>query len=233
VSDHHLWHLLNAEDPLAYRLRYLGRRPRLVIALAVAAVAALVQPAARALESRLLIAFDVGAAVYLAAVWLMIARSTVQGMSIRARVEDERKWTVLALGVVAAIAVLGAIAVELHAARVASGGPSGRHIALAVLTIVLAWFFMNTLFALHYAHAYYAATEDSDAAGGLLFPGEDEPDYWDFVYFSFVIGMTFQVSDVQITRGALRRLVAAHGVLAFFFNVGILALVINIAAGKI
>jgi uncharacterized membrane protein len=231
--NHHIWRLLSEEDPFAYRLRYLGRRPRLVIALAVAVAAAFLQPESRALETRLLVAFDLGVTLHLAAVWFMMARSTVQGMSVRARVEDERKWTVLTLGAASTVAVLVAIGLELHGARANPGGASGVDIALAVVTIVLAWVFMNTLFALHYAHAYYAATEEGEAPGGLLFPGEDEPDYWDFVYFSFVIGMTFQVSDVQITRGTLRRLVAAHGVLAFFFNVGILALVINIAAGKI
>jgi uncharacterized membrane protein len=100
----------------------------------------------------------------------------------------------------------------------------------------LSWFFMNTMFALHYAHGYYGDSDPSSKykpTGGLIFPGRAQPDYWDFLYFSFVVGMTFQVSDVQIEDHDLRRNVLAHGVLAFLFNVVILALTINIVAGLI
>ena len=183
-------------------------------------------------EHRWLIAFDLAATVYLGAVWLMMLRSTVGGIKERAQMEDERKWTVLLLGSASAIAVMVALAFELHKAKNLPAFSGGLHVALAAATIGLSWFFMNTLFALHYAHEYYAPGDDG-AAGGLRFPGEDWPDYWDFVYFSFVVGMTFQVSDVQVEGRLLRRLVVAHGALAFFFNVGILALAINIAASMI
>ena len=97
------------------------------------------------------------------------------------------------------------------------------------LTIVLSWAFIHTMFALHYAHEFYDRT-----AGGMAFPGDDrEPDYWDFVYFSFVIGMTSQVSDVDVTSKEIRRTVTAHGVVAFVFNVALLALTINLAASAI
>jgi uncharacterized membrane protein len=91
---------------------------------------------------------------------------------------------------------------------------------------------MNTIFALHYAHFFYGDSDDPTGAEarGLAFPGHAEPDYWDFLYFAFVIGMTFQVSDVQIEDHRLRRIALAHGVLAFFFNVVVLALTINIIA---
>ena len=95
---------------------------------------------------------------------------------------------------------------------------------------------MNTIFALHYAHGYYGDADSSSnykPTRGLVFPGRPEPDYWDFLYFSFVVGMTFQVSDVQIEDHSLRRDVLSHGVLAFFFNVIIMALTINIIAGLI
>lgn len=223
--------LLFREDRLAYRLRHLGRRPRLVVAIAVFFATGLLLPVMRD-EPRWLIAFDLGAAVYVGAVWLMMLRSTVGGIKQRAQIEDERKWTVLLLGSASAVAVLVALGAELHQAKLLPPERAGVHVALATVTIVLAWFFMNTLFALHYAHEYYAAGDDR-SAGGLRFPGEDEPDYWDFVYFSFVVGMTFQVSDVQVESRVLRRLVVAHGALAFFFNVGVLALAINIAAGMI
>src|SRR5208282_440509 len=125
---------------------------------------------------------------------------------------------------------------DLHDLKDLRPAQAGVHVMLAALTILLSWFFMNTMFALHYAHGYYGDADPSSdyrATGGLVFPGHPEPDYWDFLYFSFVIGMTFQVSDVQIEDHGLRRVALAHGVLAFFFNVVILALVINLLAGMI
>ena len=120
----------------------------------------------------------------------------------------------------AAVAILLAIASEMHDIRNQPPAATGLHVTLAAVTILLAWFFMNTIFALHYAHFFYG---DSDAAAGaeargLAFPGRAEPDYWDFLYFSFVIGMTFQVSDVQIENQPLRRIALAHGVLAFLLQ---------------
>lgn len=121
-------------------------------------------------------------------------------------------------------------------------------IAFALITIAISWTFVHTRFASLYAHFFYhplppardpslSATkpdpeEEKSVTGGLVFPGQEKfPDYWDFVYFSFVIGMTCQVADVGITQHRLRRLVLLHGLLAFFFNTSILALVVNIIAG--
>ena len=99
-----------------------------------------------------------------------------------------------------------------------------------MVTIVLSWAFIHTIFALHYAHEFY--DEDAPRGGGMAFPGgEEEPDYWDFVYFSFVIGMTAQVSDVGITSKQIRRTVTAHGIVSFLFNAALLALTVNLAAG--
>ena len=99
---------------------------------------------------------------------------------------------------------------------------------LALSTVVLSWFFIHIIFAFHYAHEFYGEAKDGHK-GGLKFPEPTtSPEYWDFVYFSFVIGMTFQVSDVQVTSKAMRRLVVAHGVVSFFYNVAVLALMVNI-----
>jgi uncharacterized membrane protein len=98
---------------------------------------------------------------------------------------------------------------------------------LAIVTITLSWTFIHAIFALHYAHDYYGS---GHRANGLQFPGDDQPDYWDFAYFSFVVGMTFQVSDVAVTNRAIRRLVVAHGILSFAFNTAILALTVNLAS---
>lgn len=209
------------------------RRPRIAIAALLSVVAAAVLPATLAIETRFLLAFDLGAIVYLVAMWLLMGRATAANIGERARLQDEGKWTVLILGCLVATAVLFAIGFEMHGVRQLPGYRAGLHVGLAGLTIVLSWVFMNSLFAVHYAHEYYMPAPEGGYTGGLQFPGREHPDYWDFVYFSFVIGMTFQVSDVQITQGAPRRLAVAHGVLAFFFNVVILALVINISAGLI
>jgi uncharacterized membrane protein len=157
-------------------------------------------------------------------------------MRRRAEIEDEGRYTVLILSVAAAIAILLTIVFELHGLKDLPSNLTGLRVALAAITILLSWFFMNTMFALHYAHGYYGDADpshDYSPIEGLVFPGRPQPDYWDFLYFSFVIGMTFQVSDVQIEDHSLRRGVLAHGVLAFFFNVIIVALTINIVAGLI
>jgi uncharacterized membrane protein len=97
---------------------------------------------------------------------------------------------------------------------------------------MLSWLFMHTIFALHYAHEYYGERRDTQI-GGLVFPGKQEPDYWDFLYFSFVIAMTCQVSDVAITSKVIRRVVNIHGVLSFFFTLSILALTVNMVSNLI
>jgi uncharacterized membrane protein len=110
-------------------------------------------------------------------------------------------------------------------------GRGPAHLALAVVTITLSWAFIHTIFALHYAHEFYIENRYED--GGLAFPGKEQPDYGDFLYFSLVIGMTSQVSDVAVTAKAIRRTVAAHGVVSFFFNAALLALTVNIAASAL
>jgi uncharacterized membrane protein len=205
-------------------LRIVQARPRLFGSLLVGVLVALVltgvtpwRPA-----TRLLVAWDVCLGLYLGLAAHLMASSTTERIRRRA-VEDEGQVTILVLTVVAALASLAAIFAELDAAN----GRQPAHIALAGGTILLSWAFIHTIFALHYAHEFY----DPDIGGGLAFPGgEPEPDYWDFVYFSFVIGMTSQVSDVGVTTKQIRRTVAIHGVVAFLFNTAILALTVNIAA---
>ena len=218
------------------RRTHVRSHPRLLGAGAVAILLYFLLLGRAGTATRFLIAADGGASVFLTAVWIMMVRATPDGMRRRAELEDEGRYTVLVLSVTAAIAILLTIVFELHGIKDLSPGVVGRHVALAAGTILLSWFFMNTIFALHYAHGYYGDADPSEnykPTGGLVFPGKPEPDYWDFLYFSFVVGMTFQVSDVQIEDHTLRRDVLAHGVLAFFFNVIILALTINIVAGLI
>jgi uncharacterized membrane protein len=218
---------------LARRTRYLRHHLRVVLSVLLGIVAYLILPRTIGGGTRLLAAFDLAAVAFLGAVWIMVARATTHDMRRRSRIEDESRYVVLALSAAAAVAILLAIASELHDIRKQPPAATSLRVALAAITILLAWFFMNTIFALHYAHFFYGDSDGSlgAEARGLVFPGRAEPDYWDFLYFSFVIGMTFQVSDVQIENRRLRQIALAHGVLAFFFNVVVLALTINIIAG--
>jgi uncharacterized membrane protein len=222
--------------PRLLRRSHVHSHPRLLGAVAVAIIVYFFLSDGTATATRLLIAFDGGALIFLAAIWVMMARATPDGMRRRAEIEDEGRYSVLTLSVAAATAILLTIVFELHGIKDLPPGLAGLRVALATATILLSWLFMNTIFALHYAHGYYGNSDPSSEykpTGGLIFPGRAQPDYWDFLYFSFVVGMTFQVSDVQIEDHGLRRNVLAHGVLAFFFNVVILALTINIVAGLI
>jgi len=209
-------------------VRIVRVRPRLFVSLAIGALvgATLAVLTDWRLATRLLVAWDIHVGLYLILAAHLMSGCDIDFMRRRAALEDEGQVAILVLTVVAALASLGAIFAEL-------GTGAGRrppHIALAALTILFSWGFIHTIFALHYAHEFY----DEAVGGGLAFPGGDaEPDYWDFVYFSFVIGMTSQVSDVGVTSKQIRRVVAAHGVVSFVFNAALLALTVNIAASAI
>jgi uncharacterized membrane protein len=218
------------------RHTHVRSHPRLLSAAAVSFFLYFLLAGRAGAATRFLIAFDGGALMFLTAVWMMMAHATPDGMRRRAELEDEGRSTILVLSATAAIAILITLVFELHGIKDLPAAQAGLRVVLAATTILLSWFFMNTIFALHYAHGYYGDADPSSdykPVGGLVFPGQPKPDYWDFLYFSFVVGMTFQVSDVQIEDHTLRRGVLAHGVLAFFFNVIIVALTINIVAGLI
>jgi uncharacterized membrane protein len=213
-------------------LRVGRARPRLsacaAIGIAVPLVTAMLtswRPA-----TRLLTGWDIGVACYLVLVFLMMKRSDIDRIRQRAAEEDEGQFTILVLTVAAALTSLAAIVAQLGGSAGDGVGRRAIDLALPALTILLSWAFIHTIFALHYAHEFYDVT----ASGGLVFPGDDrKPDYWDFVYFSFVIGMTSQVSDVGVTSKQIRRTVAAHGIVSFMYNVALLALIINLAASAI
>jgi uncharacterized membrane protein len=204
---------------------------RLVISAAIGIAAIfLLRVTDLPLVTRLLLGWDIAVAIYLVAAAFVMARcSTVAAIKRNAAIQDEGAFAILLLTVAAAVASLGAIFAELAALDRTSPN-YGLDIALVVTTVILSWTFTHTIFALHYAHDFYGEASRSD---GLKFPGNTQPDYWDFVYFSFVIGMTFQVSDVAVTNKSIRRMVVAHGALSFFFSTAIVALTVNIAAGLI
>jgi len=211
--------------------RVIRHRPRLFASTVVGIVITLILPHAWPAATRLLIGWDAGVALYLTLAYELMARSDMEQLRRRAKAEDEGQFAILTLTVAAALASLAAIVLELGSASGHAAEQKHMSLALATLTIALSWAFIHTIFALHYAHEFYE--EDGGKGAGLLFPGGGEPDYWDFVYFSFVIGMTSQVSDVGVTARAIRRTVMAHGIVSFFFNVALLALTVNIAASAI
>ena len=225
----------NAHPPPHHRLRRFVRilmvRPRLLVSAGVGfLVFLLLLPTESRLPARLLIGWDAGVALYLVLVLRLAARSKPDHIRRRARLQDEGQLAILVLTAVAAFAILVAIFVMLGATRGAARQP--LHLLLAVATVALSWAFIHVIFGLHYAHEYYG--ENGRTGGGLLFPGEGAaPDYWDFFYFSFVIGMCAQVSDITVSDQTIRRTVFAHSVIAFIFNVALIALVVNVAAGAI
>jgi uncharacterized membrane protein len=210
-------------------LRVVRARPRLFLSGLIGLIVVVALPAAWRVSTRLLVGWDVGLILYLTLAYLMIARSDVARIRRRAALQDEGQTVLLILTIAAALASLVAIVAELG--MTAGAARQSSQLILATLTIVVSWGFIHSMFALHYAHEYYA--QNAGHGGGLMFPGAEQPDYWDFVYFSFVIGMTSQVSDVAITCRPIRRLVTAHGIVSFAFNATLVALTVNIAASVI
>ena len=219
-------------------LRVVRGHPRLFAGMAVSLLAGVLLPDSIRLATRLLIAWNAGTWLYFIASGIMIARATPQSVRRRARMGDEGRFFILVFTSLAAIAAIAAIVAHLAIVMDLSGTMKGLHMGLAAATIVSAWFFIHLTYALHYAHEYfdeYFAEPDRPAAerGGLAFPGTEHPDYYDFLYFSYVIGVACQTADVIISSRAMRRVALVHCVLAFFFNSAVLALTINIAAGMI
>jgi uncharacterized membrane protein len=211
--------------PLPVRVVY--GRPRTFIALAVGVIAFFLLPGTLRLPTRLVVGWDVFAALYLVLAYIMMLRCDVGHIRRSAVLQDDGRFVMLLVTALGAFASLAAIVFELGASK---GNPAG--LILATVTIVLSWTVVHTAFALHYAHEFYRGSKP----GGLQFPGGDanvEADYWDFVYVSFVIGMTAQVSDVGITDRVIRRTATVHGIISFVFNTALLALMVNIAASAI
>ncbi|MFM5884184.1 MAG: DUF1345 domain-containing protein [Novosphingobium sp.] len=176
----------------------------------------------------LVIGFDLAAVVFMATLLPLLRDRSAATMRRHAAQNDANRFFVLALTGATALAILMAISAELPAAK------QGHVLAIAKLigTLGLSWAFTNVIFALHYAHMHYARASDGKGDhGGFDFPGTAEPDYWDFVYFAFTAGMSFAASDVNVTSGAVRRVVVLHSLLSFVFNIGVLAFSINVLAG--
>ena len=171
---------------------------------------------------------------FLGLTWRLMFRATPEMMQRSALQEDEGRYTILSLITVTACISLVAVVLIPHEKGI-STPILVMHLGISIATIIGSWLLVHTIFTQHYAHVYYRGdkTLEERQSTGLNFPNELEPDYWDFLYFSFVIGMTSQVSDISVTSRQMRRLSLMHGILSFFFNTTILAISINIVAGVI
>ena len=217
--------------PLKRFVHVFKVRPRLFIVIAIGVLTGLILPIGIASQpiSRWLIAWNVGAWLYVALAAVMMMRSSKGHMRHRAQLQDDGKYAILGLTVIAAIASLVAIAFELAIVKDLHGWQRGAHVALAGLTVLSSWSFIQIMFTLHYAHDYYMAACHGHKPG-LAFPDDEDPDYGDFFYFSAVIGTSGQTADVSFVTKPMRRIGSLHCILAYLFNTTVLALLINIGA---
>ena len=224
--------MARSKKPLGTFWHQIRARPRFAFSTVVGLVASIALPGSLSGPTRALVAWDTGSGLYLALAWAMMLRSSLEQMRRRARLQDDGAAVVLGLTVAAAVASLAAIVLEIVGVKSYAPRQQMLHLALAAATIFCSWCVVHTAFALHYAHEFYADGGESHRHC-LEFPGGGQPDYVDFLYFSFVIGTTSQTADVSIASSAMRRLALLHGVIAFVFNTMLLALIVNIAAGLI
>ncbi|RSK46268.1 DUF1345 domain-containing protein [Hymenobacter perfusus] len=216
---------------LLHQLVVLAAWKRLTIGLLPATLLALFTPAGWPLLMRLLAAWDGFALCTLLVTWGIILVADVGHIRQVATREDPGRGLSFGVVLLAALASLLGVVLLLSSVRAAPDPLLPAHVAIATVGVLTAWLLVHTLFTLRYAHLYYDST-GGRAEGGLLFPGDEkEPDYLDFAYFAFVIGMTAQTADVSISDRALRRLALLHGLLSFGFNTAVVALVINGLAG--
>jgi uncharacterized membrane protein len=207
--------------------RFINGRKRLLSSTLAGLILLALLPGDIRWTTRFILAWDLTALLYISLIMWMIRCSTVEDCQDHAALNDEGDWVILLLVIASVWASFACIAVELP------GLKSPRHslwlgVFITGLTVVLAWTFTHTVFTLHYANVYYRP--DEDGPGGLLFPGDREPDYRDFLYYSFVIGCAAQTGDVATVSRAMRHLTMVHGIVAFAFNTAVLALTINVGA---
>ncbi len=197
----------------------LGQRiapARFLAFLAIFAIAFASSFATLGWTHALMTGFDIAGVFFLIAIIPVLRTHGVTRMREHAAQNDANRVMLLVITSIVMLAILTAVASEAQADHPPK--------ALIVATLAVAWLFTNMIYALHYAHLYYAA----GSSGGLGFSGKGNPDYGDFIYFAFTLGMTFQTSDTAVETAALRRVVTAHSFAAFVFNIGVLAFTINV-----
>jgi uncharacterized membrane protein len=209
-------------------------RPRIYLAVLAGVAAFLLLPRSLSAGVREALSWIVAGLCYLGAVARMMATNTSEQIAVRSARHDNSRMVIIGLILLAVASSFVSIAGLMTEAKEAARQTKLLYLALATSTIVVSWLVMQVVFTLHYAHEFYRPEDRArDAVGGLVFPGEPKPDYWDFLYFATSIGATSQTSDVTIQSRAIRRLVTVHAIVSFFFNSAVLALTINLAAGVV
>jgi uncharacterized membrane protein len=214
-------------------LRIIWARPRLFLCSLLGLIVGLALPDDWRPITRGLVGWNAGIWAYLVAAGIMIWRSEHRDIHRRAALQDEGRNTILIFAGLASAISFGAIFAQLSTVKDTPHPLKDYHIGLAVATIIGSWLFVHLTFALHYAHEYFRNATAGAPQACMAFPGTNQPDYPDFLYFSYIIGVACQTADVSITSRMVRRLATVHGILAFFFNNAVLAMSINIAAGFI
>lgn len=208
---------------------------RLLISLAAAVVTFFCLRNEHSLPAVILFTWISFASTIILMDWIIILSSHPREVRKIARLQDSSRTFLFLFVIAASIASFGAIVFLLKSSK-GHAPDVNAHILLSIAGVIVSWWLLHTIFSMRYAHLYYDITKDDGSprtGGGLEFPGNEEPDYLDFVYFSFVLGMTFQVSDVVITSKSVRRLATMHGLLSFGYNTAILALSINVISGMV
>jgi uncharacterized membrane protein len=210
-------------------LRIIRARPHLFIGAGIGLVSYFILTFLQSAALRAVMAWDIGSFVFLLLTAISFFLTQDQDISLHAKRQQEGEWSVFALTVLGAVMSFAAIILFSHTADHKTH--QGFYLGFVVVTLALSWLTTNVTFAYRFAHEYYSYDKDGvDLDRGIDFPKDDKPDYLDFIYFSFVLGMTFQVSDCNITAKKLRRLATLQGLIGFLFNTVILALSVNIAA---
>lgn len=217
--------------PFAFRPRLMAA---VALGLAAFALLSLGEPHMQ-WSLRAVISWDLLCSLFIALVLRQMQRQRSDDIRVRVAEQDEGQGLILLVVVVAVVASLIATGVELSMAKDDHGLFKSMRMGLVGLTVALSWFMVQIVFALHYAHEYYApdraTPEEDDVIGGLKFPGDEPPDYWDFLHFAIVIGVASQTADIAFTSRRLRHIGTVHGLISFLFNTVVLALTINLAAG--
>jgi len=210
-------------------LRIITGRPRLFAGFGIAILAYFALIPLHPQATRIVMAWDIGTAAFLASSAELFFRSDHTNISADAARQEEGEWSIFALTLLGAVMSFAAIFLFSDAAD--RKKHQEFYLIFVIATLALSWLMVNVSFAYRYAHEYYSKANGQEVIErGLDFPSEKNPDYLDFVYFAFVLGMTFQVSDTDITSKKFRRLATLHGLIGFLFNTTILALSVNIAA---
>ena len=228
-----------ARKPRKHRPMVIGAflaRPRLLVSFAVGLAVWLACASLTRFQwsTSAIFGWDATALVFIVALIAFMIGKSPADIRRQASSQDQGQGVILAVVILAAAVSIAAVGVELSTARGGHGLEQAGRVALAFGTVAASWFMVHLIFALHYAHEYYAPEAEPTGkavAGGLAFPGGEEPDYWDFVHFSTVIGVAAQTADIAFTSKPLRRIGTIHGIVAFTFNTVVLALTINLLAG--